>query len=701
MMSSTRYALYRGRRYYDWTDLDSFLQPTIKWFDFEISPDESDSEPEVGDSWTYQEYGRWYRKTITFVHFRRMVYEDVEGYDVEIYTEEMKDYCPPGCERVDKFLFKAESGHKVLTGYQLGDEDDIELVIPDMVEEIANEAFKDIHRIKSVTIPDSVKVIGIHAFEDCFSITHVDLGHGVETIGLEAFSGCSRLESIALPDSLKSIRWGVFKGCRSLKNVSFPQHTFGIKELLGTFENCSSLEYVELPDTVEKLSHAFRGCQKLQSIRIPAGQKVIEKNEFMHCVSLASVVIPDSVEKIEDWAFYNCKSLKAIEIPASVKYIGRGAFEGCSSLEHVGFLGKLEHLGQDAFKGCPAEIVLPGDRQVFQDLPERLDMYFKDNQLLTSVELPPTVKVIGGGAFYKCKNLVSVKIPDSVTAIDGEAFEFCERLRDIVIPESVTKIGPYAFRGCKSLTYIRIPQSVKEIAVGAFEDVGLVHVEIAGTPEKYQYSFSKCSELTSILVPSTAYHLAFDQCPNIKEVRFSQPLTKITSGAFSGFKAMTSFTIPETVTEICGEAFKNTQITSLVIPESVRKIAYNAFGGSAITEVKWPASMNTITGFCCNYVLKEIVIPDTVTAIGEAAFFQCKSLESLELPEGLTEIGEKAFWYCRNLRCINIPKGVKDFPGFVGCENLKTVLMSRDMYEPYKNYFSAGTDFLFYEDLEG
>ena len=461
----TTYIINESFEYYDQNEGDARGFPVKKWYSSERF--ETRREYEVGDSWISKKNGKFYRCVVQSVHSKGMVWEETEELDVEIYAEEIKDYCPPDNECIDKFLFKAESGHKVVTGYLPGDEKNIDLVIPNTVEEIANEAFMYLC-IKSVTIPDSVKVIGNNAFEGC-SITHVDFGHEVETIGHEAFKSCKQLESIALPDSLKSIGREVFWGCTSLKKVSFPKHTSGIKKLHGTFEFCSSLEYIEVPDTVE-LYQAFRFCEKLQSIRIPAGQKVIERTEFYDCKSLTSIVIPDSVEKIEDDAFHGCTSLKAIVIPASVKHIDSLAFYGCTSLEHVSFLGKLEFLGYDVFEGCPAEIEVPFDRQVLQNLPEKIDKYFMGNQLLTSVELPPTVKVIGRKAFCGCKNLVSVKIPYSVTSIGDDAFSSCDSLESIELPEGLTEIGARAFRYCHNLRCINIPKGVKDISSFCFSD---------------------------------------------------------------------------------------------------------------------------------------------------------------------------------------------------------------------------------------
>ncbi len=620
---------------------------------------------------------------------------------------------------VGNFLFEPGSDNKILTGYlRAKHEDNADLVIPDSTEIIADEVFRGLSFIKSVTIPNSVKKIGSRAFEDCTNIIQLDLGSGVEYIGDFAFYKCRRVESLIVPDSVKKICEGAFAYCVNLKSATLPEHlttlshTFQycgslssvnipscVEIMYSTFEGCS-LEEVEIPDCVHIMHEAFRRCRKLKSVNIPAGLKAIGSWGFQNCESLASVVIPDSIERIEEFAFINCKSLKTVTIPASVKHIAKGAFEGCTSLSQVNFLGQIPFLGTDAFKDCPARIILP-DKHVFSNLPKRLDKYFYGNQSLTNVELPPSVKEIGRSAFCGCKNLVSVKLPDGVTVIDVNAFEGCEKLCEIILPESVKKIGSRAFAGCRSLTYIRIPKSVLEIGHEAFSDCGITQIELHDTLQVYDYAFGRCQELTQIVIPSTDYTKAFSACSNIKHVFFSKPLTKIGYLAFYGFSAMTEFEIPDTVMEISGKAFRDTQITSLTIPESVVKIEFDTFSYSSITKVKWPSTLKTILGFYGNKALRGFIIPDTVNSIGDHAFSFCENLTTVYIPNSVSSIGDHAFSYCKNLTTVYIPNSVSSISpsAFYDCQNLKTVVISRELHEKYSKYFPEGTGFLFDDDI--
>ena len=71
----------------------------------------------------------------------------------------------------------------------------------------------------------------------------------------------------------------------------------------------------------------------------------------------------------------------------------------------------------------------------------------------------------------------------------------------------------------------------------------------------------------------------------------------------------------------------------------------------------------------------DVVIPEGVKAIGERAFYGCKSLESVTIPEGVTEIGGFAFRGCTGLRKVAVPESVKTIGryAFGDCESLKNV----------------------------
>ena len=115
-----------------------------------------------------------------------------------------------------------------------------------------------------------------------------------------------------------------------------------------------------------------------------------------------------------------------------------------------------------------------------------------------------------------------------------------------------------------------------------------------------------------------------------------------------------------TVTSIEDEAFTMLDIQTLVIPDSVTSIGMAAFGSGKFNSVSLPKNITEIPVSCfggCT-ALKSITLPEDVTSIGENAFNYCTSLTSITLPEGLTTIGDYAFSDCSGLTSLTLPSSV-------------------------------------------
>ena len=96
---------------------------------------------------------------------------------------------------------------------------------------------------------------------------------------------------------------------------------------------------------------------------------------------------------------------------------------------------------------------------------------------LEHVTIPEGVKIIGYGAFKKCK-LKSVIFPDSLKQILAEAFYGCKNLQSVKFGNNIDMVGTWAFSECRSLSKIDIPAGIKTIGDYAFSNSGLENVEL-------------------------------------------------------------------------------------------------------------------------------------------------------------------------------------------------------------------------------
>ncbi len=183
-----------------------------------------------------------------------------------------------------------------------------------------------------VVIPEGVTSIGEDAFRNSKSMVSVTIPEGVAYIERCAFQNCANLASVTIPERVTNIAEYAFKDCTNLKKVTLRHVTFIGR---GAFSYCTSLTDINLadlpaPEDPENESTcicewAFEGCSSLKNVTLSKEITHIEAYTFEDCTSLESVFIPENVYAIDKGAFLGCTSLKSVSIPQKTRTIGETA----------------------------------------------------------------------------------------------------------------------------------------------------------------------------------------------------------------------------------------------------------------------------------------------------------------------------------------------------------------------------------------
>ncbi len=203
---------------------------------------------------------------------------------------------------------------------------------------------------------------------------------------------------------------------------------------------------------------------------------------------------------------------------------------------------------------------------------------------------------------------------------------------------------------------------------------------------------------------------AFGGCDTLTDVKLGENITGIGSCAFDGCTKLESLILPESLTDMGICIIRGTSVSSITIPKNVRNAQCTKdfgvlSGAEKLKRVVFENGMTKIPDYICansiynqsvyGITIAELVIPGSVTEIGQCAFCGCTSLREVDIPKRVSNIGERAFLDCTSLKQVTMhyndelvnteTEGRQPFQviieamAFSGCSSLTDVKLSENV----------------------
>ena len=593
------------------------------------------------------------------------------------------------------------------------------LTIPNSVTNIGANAFKDNSFTGSLILPNTMNSIGDNAFSNAgFTGGTLTTPHSITNIGSNVFgsywsfgssgfstlnynitnfdydgnnnpfSNMNNLTTLNIGDNVVSIPQEMFYNFQGLTGeLTIPEGITSIgrgafyKTSFTTINynaiNCEmGAQFDELENTYS-YECVFGWCQNLETLNI--GENVQTISPYAFCVDgfTGDLIIPNSVTTIGASAFNNTNFNGTLTIPENVTTIGRDAF----------YRTQFTTINYNAIN-C-----VMGEGVDWYDNPS-YECVFRQCEYLETLYIGENVQIIPTRAFNVEGFSSTLVIPNSVTTIGDYAFSGTGFTGDLVIPNSVTTIGTSAFYNAGFNGALTIPENIATIGREAFRETGFITINynaincVMGEGVDWENNVSyECvfgswygSPLETLnigenvqVIPINAFAVenAFSG-----DLVIPNSVTMIGSAAFynTGFNG--TLTMSNAVTGIGAYAFCNAQFTgALTIPSTITYIGENAFNNNRFTILNYNIAnyeeeissydnpfrgLNNLTTLNIgdNVVVipnnifgqmtaltGELIIPNSVTYIGNSAFAGDGFNGSLVIPNSVTYIGESAFQY--------------------------------------------------------
>lgn len=317
----------------------------------------------------------------------------------------------------------------------------------------------------------------------------------------------------------------------------------------------------------------------------------------------------------------------------------------------------------------------------------------------TEIGIPDTidgykVTAIGENAFGNCSSVTAIVLSNNIKSIGNRAF-YKTSIAEISLPASINKIGTQIFYGCNNLTTVYYAASYSPSQDTVFFNVSSIKTIVFNGSYVPSYICYDCDNIQTIVLADTVTSIgsyAFYECGNLKDLPYSENLNSIGGhsfersgvetihfsenvyigyGAFFYCYELTSITFEGKVSNGWGPFRHCSAIPQINVPDLetwvyLQKLSLGGYDyepfvattlyidGTLLKNAIIPDTISVIPNFLFynNQAIKSVVIPDSVSSIGKSAFYNCDNLVQLVLAESVGTIADSAFSSCNNLSLV-------------------------------------------------